>query len=208
MLEENTLTSPDQALAFINRYGLVTLFPVKGKQFPSLYRAIQGSLEEKLERTWTWGDELAQAKRIHYGKLVHAQVTLVSLEMFPYLLRVARERQLSATARRMLDHLRQHGQTSTTRLREALDLAGKAQKGEFSRALDELQAAFAIAIVAREKAPKFTYSYDLMERWMPKALLAKADSTAAETAKERIVAKLLETSVIAAPQDMKQFLRI
>jgi uncharacterized protein YcaQ len=139
---------------------------------------------------------------------VHTQVTLVSLEMFPYLLSVARERQLSPTAQRMLDHLRQHGQTSTTRLREALDLAGKAQKGEFSRALDELQAAFAIAIVAREKAPKFTYSYDLMERWMPKALLAKADTITAEAAKQRIVAKLMETSVIASPQGIMQFLRI
>jgi uncharacterized protein YcaQ len=208
MLEENTLTSPNQGLAFINKYGMVTLFPVKGKQFPSLYRAIQGSREEKLDRTWTWGDELAQAKRIHYGKLVHRQVTLVSLEMFPYLLRVARERQLSPTAQRMLGHLRQHGQTSTTRLREALDLAGKAQKGEFSRALDELQAAFAIAIVAREKAPKFTYTYDLMERWMPKVLLAKADSISAEAAKQRIVAKLMETTVIASPQGINQFLGI
>jgi hypothetical protein len=208
MLEENTLASPNEALAFINKYGLVTLFPVKGKQFPSLYRAIQGSREEKLERTWTWGDELAQAKRIHYGKLVHRQVTLVSLEMFPYLLRVIRERQLSATAQRMRDYLREHGQMSTTRLRQALDLAGRAQKGQFSRALDELQAAFAIAIVAREKAPKFTYSYDLVERWMPKALLAKADSITGEAAKERIVAKLVETSVIPSSQGIKKFLRI
>jgi uncharacterized protein YcaQ len=108
----------------------------------------------------------------------------------------------------MLDYLRQHGQTSTTDLRRALDLAGKAQKAEFSRALDELQAAFAIAIVTREQAPKFTYSYDLMERWMPKALLAKVDSITVGAAKERIVAKLLETSVIGRPQDINQFLRI
>lgn len=32
MSEENTLTGPNQALAYINRYGLVTLFPVKSIQ--------------------------------------------------------------------------------------------------------------------------------------------------------------------------------
>jgi len=208
MLEENTLASPNQALAFINRCGLVTLFPVKGKQFPSLYGAVQGSREEKLERSWSWGDELAQAKRIHYGKLVHGQVTLVSLELFPYLVRVARERQLSAPAQRMLEYLRQHGQTSTTALRAAMNLVGKAQRAKFSQALDELQAAFSIAIVAREKAPKFTYSYDLMERWMPKALLAKAASFTIDAAKEKILAKLVAASVIAAPQDVKHFLRL
>lgn len=81
---------------------------------------------------------------------MHGQVTLVSLKTLPCLVRVARERRLSALAQRTLDYLRQHGQMSTTRLREALDLAGKAQKAEFSLVLDELQAAFAIAIVARE----------------------------------------------------------
>lgn len=43
---------------------------------------------------------------------------------------------------------------------------------------------------------------------MPKALLAKAASIAVEAAKEKIAAKLLATSVIAAPQDIKQLLRI
>lgn len=195
-------------MAFINRYGLVTLFPVKGKQFPSLYRAAQGSREEKLERTWAWGDKLAQAKRIHYGKLVHGQVTLVSLELFPYLVRLTRERPLSPSAQRMLEYLRVHGVTSTTALRAALNLAGRAQKAEFSRGLDELQAALRIAIVAREKAPKFTYSYDLMERWMPKALLAKATPLTIAAAKEKLTAKLVAASVIAAPQDITRFLRL
>ncbi len=208
MFEENALTNAEQALAFINQYGLVTLFPVKGKQFPSLYRAAQGSREEKLERTWAWGDELAQAKRIHYGKLVHGQVTLVSLEVFPYLVRLTRERPLSPSAQRMLEYLRQHGMTATTALRPALSLTGKAQKAEFSRALDELQASLRIAIVARERAPKFTYSYDLMERWMPKALLAKAGALTIDAAKEKLTVRLVAASVIAAPQDIKQFLRL
>jgi hypothetical protein len=35
MFEENMLTSSDQAVAFINWHGLVTLFPVKGVVSPS-----------------------------------------------------------------------------------------------------------------------------------------------------------------------------
>jgi len=51
-----------------------------------------------------------------------------------------------------------------------------------------------------------TYSYDLMERWMPKDLIEKALDMNEATAKERIKAKLLENRVFSKREDAETFL--
>jgi len=165
MFEENTLTAEEEAFRFINKFGLVTLFPIRGFSFPNLYQATTGKdKEEKFEKAWQWADNLAQKKRIHYGKLVRKQVTLISLEMFPYFFKLCGKRKLSETAQKILAFLKQRGETSTTLLKKNLNLMGKAKKHEFVKAMDELQVTFSVGIVGREKSPRMTYSYDLIER--------------------------------------------
>lgn len=206
MFEENTLTNEQEALEYISKYGVVTLFPVKGLAFPSLYKATKGNHQEKFENAWKWADELGYKKQIHYGKLVGKQVTFFSEEMFPYFYRLYRRNPLSPTALQILDVLRQNGPTSTTVLRKTLGLWGKENKSEFVKAMDQLQMAFAVVIVSREKPPKMTHIYDLTENWMPKALLQKAESTTAAAAKEKILSKMLKNRVISNPEDLKRIL--
>jgi hypothetical protein len=208
MFEENKLTTEEEALRFINKYGFVTLFPIKGFSFPNLYQATAGKdKEEKFEKAWQWADNLAEKKKIHYGKLVRKQVTLISLEMFPYFYKLYRKRKLGKTAQKILAFLKQRGATSTTLLKKNLDLMGKAKKYVFMKAMDELQLAFSVAIVGREKSPKMTYAYDLIERWMPRELLKKAEDINEDTAKGRIKAKLLENRVFSKHEDAEMFLR-
>jgi len=206
VFEENTLTTEEEALKFINKYGIVTLVPVRNLLFPSLYKATRGNHQEKFENAWKWADDLAYKKLIHYGKLVQTQVTLFSLEVFPYFYKLYRKSQLNETAQQILDYLKQHGPTSTTVLRKSLNLWEKTKKNEFVKAVDQLQVAMAIAIVSREKPPKMTHMYDLIERWMPKELLKKAESTTETVATERIVAKMLENRVISRSIDLKKIL--
>ena len=200
------LTSQDEAFDFINRYGVVTLFPVKGTEFPSLYNATKGSRDEKFRDAWVWADNLASGKQIHYGKLVCKQVTLVSLEMFPYFYRLSKERKLTSTARKILSFLESNGKTSTTGLRESLGFKQKEKKYEFLKAIDELQMAFAIAIVDREKPPRLTHIYDIMERWMPGSVLKRAEPIGKDVARKKIIAKLLESKAISRVEDAKRFL--
>lgn len=208
MFEENTLTTEEEALRFIDKYGFVTLFPIRGFSFPNLYQATAGrNKDEKFEKAWQWADNLAQKKRIHYGKLIRKQVTLISLEMFPYFYKLCGKRKLSETAQKILGFLKRRGATSTTLLKKNLDLTGKAKKYKFMKATDELQVTFFVAIVRREKSPKMTYSYDLIERWMPTELLKKAEDTNENTAKERIKAKLLGNAVFSKHEDAETFLR-
>ena len=208
MFEENTLTTVEEALRFVNKYGLVTLFPIRGFSFPNLYQAIAGkSKEEKLQKAWEWADNLSEKKKIHYGKLVRKQATLISLEMFPHFYKLCGKRKLSETAQKILEFLKQKGATSTTLLKKNLNLMGKARKYEFTKAVDELQVTFSVAIVGREESPRMTYSYDLIERWMPKDLIEKAVKISETTAKERIKAKLLENRVFSKHEDAETFLK-
>ncbi len=208
MFEEGTLTTEEEALRFINKYGFVTLFPIRGLSFPNLYQATAGrNKDEKFERAWQWADNLAQKKRIHYGKFVRRQVTLISLEMFPCFYKIYGKRKLGKTAQKILGFLKQRGATSTTLLKKNLSLTGRAKKYQFMKAMDELQVTFSVAIVGREESPRMTYSYDLIERWMPTELLKKAEDISESTAKERIEAKLLENRVFSRHEDAIAFLR-
>ena len=198
MTYENTVSTEEEALDFVNKYGCVTLFPIKGVAFPSLYRAVLGrDRDEKFNRTWTWADHMAEERKIHYAKLVKNQVTLISLEMFPHFYRLYRKDEFSGTPRRILDFLKHHGATSTTNLRKALNLTGRDNKQEFTKAMDLLQSTFAIAIVDREDSPKMLYTWNLLERWMSKDLLRKAEALSEKAAKEKISAKLLQNKIIS-----------
>jgi hypothetical protein len=208
MHKANTVTNKAEALALINQYGFLTLFPIKGTQFPNLYHAIKGTREEKFDNTWAWGYQLAQQKQLYYGKFVRKQVTLISLELFPCFLRLARERPLGPAAQHILTYLQAHGKTSTTNLRKHLGYQKKEHKPEFLRAIEELHLAFAIAIVKRDPAPKYTNTYDLIERWIPNSLLKKAETLTVETAREKIITQLLTNDVITTSTDAKRYISI
>jgi len=204
---DNTLNTEEEALNFINKHGCVTLFPIKGLTFPSLYRAASGKdREEKFTKTWTWADHMAQEKKIYYGKLVRKQVTLVSLEMFPHFYRLYRRSEFSGTPQKILEFLKRHGATSTTDLRKGLNLMGRENNKEFTKAMDELQLAFAVAVVDREESPKMTYTWNLLERWMPQELLRKAEVLSEESAKEKISARLVENKIILRAEEADRLL--
>jgi YesN/AraC family two-component response regulator len=204
MLEEDILTSMEEALEFINKYGAVTLFPIRKLTiFPSLYRATEGNRQQKFDNAWGWADKLAENKQIHYGKLVRKQVTLVSLQMFPYFYKVYNKTPLSEDAKKIREYIKTHVPTSTSDLRKNLGFAGKENKQRFVNAIDQLQTAFFIAIVGREKPPKMTHIYDLMERWMPKRLMETAQKIETTAAKKKIVEKLSENKIITNPLDAK-----
>ncbi len=49
-IPENVINSREEALGFINKYGIVTLFPIKGKTFPSLTAPRKGIGKGSLTR--------------------------------------------------------------------------------------------------------------------------------------------------------------
>ena len=205
MIDENTVDTEEEALNFINKYGFVTLFPVRKVVFPNLYQAAVGKdREEKFDKAWSWADNLATKKMIHYGKFVRKQVTLISLDMFQYFYRLYKRKEFAEVPQRILEYLRKHGATSTTDLRKKLDLTGRENKSKFATAMDELQLGFAIAVVDRGPPPKMTYTWNLLERWMPNDMLRKAHSLNENTCGQRIMAKLFNNKLISKQEDAEK----
>jgi len=206
--QEPLIHTEMEALAFVKRHGLATVFPIKGTRFPNLYSSTAGEdKKEKLEKTWNWADNLAQQKKLYYGKLVAKQTTLVSLEVFPHVFRLHHMKgKLSETAKQIMDALVQHGPISTSNLRKQLQLTGKERKSMFTQAIDQLQLNLAIAIVNREKSPRMIYTWDLIERWMPKELIEKAARTSESEARDKVVGRLLEIGAITKPEEAAKLL--
>jgi len=204
---ESAIDSKAKALDFINKYGFVTLFPIRGKDFPNLYQATKGNREEKFSNAWEWADQLSvEERRICYGKLIRGQVTLVSMEMLPYFYRLYRSEKSSGTPGKILAFIKENGPTSTTDLRECLGLSGRNKKNEFVKALDALQMTFAITVVSKGKPPRHIHTWDLTEKWIPKKLIRKAKSINKEAAKTKIIETLLENHVVSKAEDAKIFL--
>lgn len=207
MMDENTVNTEEEALHFTNKYGFVTLFPLRKVIFPNLYQAVAGKgREEKFDKTWSWADNLAMKKQIHYGKFVRKQVTLISLAMFPHFYKLYKRNEFPEIPQRILEHLHKQGATTTTDLRKKLELTGRENKSKFTAAMDELQLGFAIAIVNRGAPPRMTYTWDLLERWMPRDVLRQANALKASVCRERIVAKLLNNKLISKQEDAEKLL--
>jgi len=203
----STVTSKEEALDFIKKHGFVTLFPIRGKNFPNLYQAIVGTREEKFKKAFQWADELSvNQKKILYGKLVKGQTTLISIDILPLFYKAYQRSDFSGLPSRILAFIKQNDPTSTSELKEKLNMTGPRRKSEFIRAIDLLHNTFSIAVVSKGKPPRHTHTYDLIERWMPKELLVKAESLSAEEAKQRIVARTIENCVASSHEEAEALL--
>jgi len=203
----SAIDSKQEALNFINKYGFVTLFPIRGTNFSSLYQATIGTREEKFKKAWQWADELSLGqKQIYYCKFIGRQVTLISMEMLPYFYRLFKRREFTGTSAEILALIKKRGAVSTTDLKKSLRLTGPDKRNEFSKAADLLQKCFVIAIISKGEPPRHAHTWDLMENWMPEEALKMAESIGEEVAKQKIVQKLLDNHVLSGPEDAEKFL--
>ncbi|HEY7625072.1 MAG TPA: hypothetical protein VIA63_08620 [Candidatus Limnocylindria bacterium] len=160
----------------------------------------------KWEWMWGWKDELAERKRVYYGKLLVRKPTFVSMRMLPTFyatfgragedddhLEDVRAGRLSDVARRIIEFLAQNGETQTKRMRSALGITSQEGKADYAKAIEELQRLMYVARVRAvgEGREDYNYTYDLFVRRYPETVRAaeRATSTDAMTA---VLGRLLE----------------
>src|SRR5213592_179347 len=110
------------------------------------------SEHRKWDWMWGWKDELAEAKRVYYGKLLVRKPTFVSMKMLPTFyatfgragepddhLEDVRAGRLSEIARRVVEYLQHHGETQKKRMRAVLGITSQEGKSDYARAIEELQ---------------------------------------------------------------------
>jgi hypothetical protein len=185
----DTLTSPEEAVQFVNERGFVFFWPIKGYEYPSLWAAVAGNRpvadahDDPGHVTWGWKDGLLSERKWYYGKIVRGKATMIALDTAPYFYALSRDYGqpeedirmlykdglLSQPAKTIFDTLLSGGPLDTVNLRRKTHMTGKASSTPFERGLVELQRDFKILPVGIAKTGGWRYSfiYDLVHRYYP-----------------------------------------
>lgn len=173
---ENVILSEDDALAFVEKYGCVTLFPIKNVKFPNLYQAIKGTSQYKYSKAWLFADTLALDKKVHYVKLVSNKITLMSIDMLRYFYNLYGNEFKPANPIQVaiLELLGEEGPKSTKEIKKVLQLTTDYESKEFGKAIGALWNNFRIAVVGKVEEP-VRYYWDLIEKWYDPSILEPSD---------------------------------
>lgn len=183
------LTSPEEALEFVNQRGFIFFWPVKNTLFPSLWTSVAGSRPVADEHddpghiTWGWKDSMLDKRVWYYARVLRRKNTLISLEAAKFfytlspnygepeadmLLEYA-EGKIPLEVKLIFEALSRNGPLDTLSLRKAAHLTSPESQSPFNRALDLLQAQFRVIPVAISEAGawKYAFVYDLTHRYYP-----------------------------------------
>ncbi|MBI5952192.1 MAG: winged helix DNA-binding domain-containing protein [Chloroflexi bacterium] len=208
LLPGRRLTSPAQALKFVNERGFTYFWPIKGIDLPSLWVAVAGNRPVADEHddpghiTWGWKDNALDKKIWYYGKILRGKATMISLEIAPYFYALSenygspeedyliayQEGRLPQSAKQVYEALLDKGAMHTIDLRRESKLAN-AKDSEFNKALEYLQRDFKILPVGVAQAGSWKYShiYEITTRHFP-----ELSEQARKITELRARAKLLE----------------
>ncbi len=211
------LSTPAQALRFVDARGFIYFWPIKGIDLPALWTAVAGERPVADEHddpghvTWRWKDNALDKKIWYYGKILRRKATMISLEIAPYFYALSenygspeedyliayREGRLTQAAKQIYEVLVDNGALNSIDLRRAAKLAN-AKESEFNKGLEQLQSDFKILPIGVSEAGAWHYShiYEITSRHFPK--LAEQARSISESAARMKLAGLCFASVGAA----------
>jgi hypothetical protein len=182
------LTTPAQALSFVNERGFIYFWPIKGVVLPTLWVATAGDRpvpndhDDPGQVTWGWKDDSLGKRIWYYGKILRRKATFISLEIVPYFYALSenfgspeedyllayQEGRLTQAAKQIYETLLDKGSLDTISLRKEARLLN-AKESVFNRALEDLQKDFKIlpVAVAEVGAWKYAFRYEITARHMP-----------------------------------------
>jgi len=182
------VTSPAQALTFVNQRGFIYFWPIKGIDMPNLWTAVAGDRpvadahDDPGHVTWGWKDRSLDKKIWYYAKILRKKATMISLDIAPYFYALSEnygspeedyllayeEGRLSQAAKQVYEAILTEGKLNTIDLRKAAKLTN-AKESEFNKALEVLQADFKILPVgvAEAGAWKYSFIYEIVTRHFP-----------------------------------------
>jgi hypothetical protein len=199
------------ALAFIEEVGFCAAFTA-GMGVPCLREAIEGMREPPLPEhiqhdraimmTWNIKDTLPARKAVYYGKVLGGRPGFIARELLAPFLRLRAEPRgyrtlyergtLSHCAKLVMDSLTRRGAAETKALKLSSGYTQAKMRGEFDRAMKELQEKF-LALKVEERYDPFTYVWDTMEHRWGEALREARTLTRSEAA-YRVVRRYFEVA--------------
>jgi len=169
-----SISNPLDAERFIEHVGFASCLTDARQPGPSLYVAVCGRRDAVMPRnvqkdheaslTWNLKDAVLRRGKVYYGKLWRGRAMFIAPRMVPHFhalwgVRKADEaKRLSRRARKILNVLRREWEIGTKDLR---DESGIKDKAQFTKALDELQAAMLVVPSDVVYEPSFTYIWTI-----------------------------------------------
>jgi len=182
------LSTPVQALRFVEARGFVYFWPIKGIDLPALWTAVAGNRpvadahDDPGHVTWGWKDSALDKKIWYYGKILRRKATMISLEVAPYFYALSEnygspeedyliayhEGRLTQSAKQIYETLLENGALNSIDLRRLSKLSN-AKETEFNKGLEQLQSDFKILPIGVSEAGAWHYShiYELTSRHFP-----------------------------------------
>jgi hypothetical protein len=213
------------ALGFIEEVGFCAAFTA-GMGVPCLREAIEGMREPPLPEhiqhdraimmTWSIKDTLPARKLVYYGKVLGGRPGFIARGLLAAFLRLRAEPRgyralyergmLSQCARLVMDSLTRRGAAETKALKLGAGYAQAKMRGEFDRAMKELQEKF-LALKVEERYEPFTYVWDTMEHRWGEALREARTLTRSEAA-YRVVRRYFEIAGFGSERAVARLLAI
>lgn len=203
------LTSPEEAVSFVNERGFILFHPGKGVLLPSLWTAVAGDRPVPNEHddpghvSWSWKDSLIDQKVWYYGRLIDGRMSIVSLEILPYFYALSpnygdwendyldqyEDGTLSFECKSIYEVLLANGPMNTLDLRESAKLWGAQSQYRFTKAMNQLQMELKILPVGIAAAGHWNYAFifDILPRY-----LTEVDGAARAIGTKDARAKLLK----------------
>ena len=191
---------------------------------PCLREAIVGSREPELPEhiqhdpaimmTWRLKDALPARREVYYGKVIGGRPGFIALEFLPAFLRMRvapgnylahyRDGSLSHCAKLVMDILTRRGPTPTMALKLSTGHSEPKRRGEFDRAMKELQEKF-LALKVEERYDPFTYVWDTVaHQW--NGAMREARSLTPLAATETILRRYFELAAYGSDRAVTRIL--
>ena len=213
------------ALGFIEEVGFCAAFTA-GMGVPCLREAIEGMREPPVPEhiqhdraimmTWNIKDTLPARKLVYYGKVMGGRPGFIARGLLAAFLRLRAEPRgyralyergtLSHCAKLVMDSLTRRGAAETKALKLGAGYAQAKMRGEFDRAMKELQEKF-LALKVEEHYDPFTYVWDTMEHRWGEALREARTLTRSEAA-YRVVRRYFEIAGFGSERAVARLLAI
>jgi hypothetical protein len=219
------LGSKEDALAFVEERGFVFFWPIKGVLMPSLWAAVAGDRpvadahDDPGHVTWGWKDEMLDARRWYYAKVLRGKATMISLDVAPFFyalsenygeperdyLQLYQDGLMTRESKVMYETILKHGPLDTVHLRRRIQMTSRKSDSPFNRALVVLQRDFKILPVGVSQSGGWRYSfiYDAVHRHYPE-LPQQARPIARGEARQQLVRRYLASVGVATTGEVRK----
>jgi hypothetical protein len=214
------VSTPADAVRFIDHIGFCALFPVKNVALPSLYYAAAKrppvGWGKYAQLIWKWKDELPKKRRAFYAKYFKGRGTFISLNLLPHFLAMHgtgvepteaeafyEAGRVSHDALELWQALAKHGPIATLELRHACKMETQAGNKRFKKAMLELQGLLIVTHSGAEQETEAWASnrFDLVARVFPRQV-AQAAKISVDDARTAIAVKYRTLYPSASPVQM------